>query len=514
MRARMWMAVVVFIGAVLMVGPAWAQQRGGGHGAIDTNGIEHDLIPGWVTIGYDSYHAHGSVGIGTEGPFLAGGDVMTIMSAKLPTYRAAVGVATNPLTGKIYCFGGGSGSYFINDILEYDPIADRLVTKSATLPTGRHGMAVAANPLTGKIYCLGGMDSSGALSQILEYDPAADSLVVKTASLPSRRYQFAAGADPLTGKIYCFAGYNPSAGVQLNQIVEYDPATNSVVVKSATLPSLRAAVAVATNPVTGKIYCIGGGAGSNFINAIIEYDPATNVLTTKAGTLPTGRWGMAAAADPLTGKIYSFGGHSSSGYLNEVVEYDPAADTVAVNSAVLPTGRYQFSAAAHPVTGKMFCFGGDDAITEYDQIVEYSLTSQVRLQVGNPGDGGMALSNNWGVFSSQAFKREITALAAGEYQGILDKVNATDVVRFVYAQDARKTRHLGVIAEDAPQEILSPGGQAVNLADYNAFLLAAIKAQQAGLDEKNCQLEELRARVEALESLVNRLTAPSAEARK
>lgn len=241
---------------------------------------------------------------------------------------------------------------------------------------------------TDKIYCFGGKTSSSTHSnQILEYTPSTDVLVVKAARLPTARVtSCAVGAN---SRIYCFGGDDAASNVTaLDQVLEYNPSADTITVKTAKLPTYRYNHSCATNTATGKIYCFGGrgqategGVTSNtaFLRDIVEYTPSTNTIAVKSVKLPVGSEGMSCAENSLTNKIYCFGGTHATGYNSrQIVEYTPSGNVIATKSAKLPdpNGHYLPSCAANPATGKIYCFGGT-SLTDYAYAIEYNPSSNV-----------------------------------------------------------------------------------------------------------------------------------------
>lgn len=460
----------------------------------------------WTQGGDDIFYAAGSVGIGTMGPLVGGGDVCSVMPETLPTGRYYGAAAYDPVTGRIYYFGGSDGSAPLSQIVAYDPIAGSVRLMTATLPTACAGLACAHDPGTSRIYCFGGYvwGSGTRLDQILAYDPSADTITLMSATLPTPRTDMACAYDPATDRIYCFGGQD-AAGVELDGILAYNTTSNMVTVMSATLPTGRHGLGSAYYPGTQRVYCFGGYDGS-VLDEIIAYDPSGDTVLVMAATLPTPIHHMACAYDANSARILCLGG-SGIGSRREISAYDPTSDMLAVMSATLPSAPGGLPGAYDPGTGRIYCFGGAPGGPLLDEIVAYTSPRESRLQVGDPGDGTGAIANTWSIFSSREYKRDITPLLDADYKGILTQLVSTDLFRYRYAADPLRRLHLGVIAEQAPAEMLAPGGKAVSLADQTAFLMAAIKAQQAVIDAKAQRISELETRLERLESLLGTASA-------
>jgi N-acetylneuraminic acid mutarotase len=273
------------------------------------------------------------------------GDMLTLKTATLPTPRWGLSCAPDEAAGKIYCFGGRTENTALNEIVEYTPATNTVVLKAATLPTGRVMLSCAAHASSGKIYCTGGHEigPSGIsyLDEIVEYDPSQDRVVVKTARLPYKTGFHSCATDPTTDNIYCFGGFSPDYQQnwgQLNYIVEYNPTTDTVAVKTATLPAPTPQPSCVTNGAMETLYCLGGSNYLGSMDQIVEYNAATGTLIVKDVTLPSPRGGSSSlcATQPAASSVFCFGGYDTTQgrALDEVVEYIPISSSPSPFSGV------------------------------------------------------------------------------------------------------------------------------------------------------------------------------------
>ncbi len=135
-----------------------------------------------------------------------------------------------------------------------------------------------------------------------------------------------------------------------------------------------------------------------------------------------------------------------------------------------------------------------------------------KLQVGEAGDGTEARANAWNLLSSREYKRDIRPLDAAERAAVLAAIVDTDVVHYTYAGDPDAEEHIGVIAEDSPEEILSKDRGAVSLGDWSAFLMAGMQAQQTEIEELRRELglaarQDQRREIDALRSELDAMRA-------
>jgi N-acetylneuraminic acid mutarotase len=112
--------------------------------------------------------------------------------------------------------------------------------------------------------------------------------------------------------------------------------------------------------LNGKLYAVGGAAGSTALDTVEEYDPVSNTWATRA-QMPTARTGLGLAT-ATNGKLYAVGGNASPqtcpsiGFCGKVEEYDPATNAW-TPKASMPIPRISPGLAAAP-NGKLYAVGG------------------------------------------------------------------------------------------------------------------------------------------------------------
>lgn len=148
----------------------------------------------------------------------------------------------------------------------------------------------------------------------------------------------------------------------------------------------------------------------------------------------------------------------------------PQADHVNLSYAEAPVGSGYFTNAG-------FYWGK----TRLNGNLGLEVTNPThRLQLPNtPGPGGSGLATDWLKYSSREYKEDIVGLEPKDYAAVLEEIEQMELVYYRYKNQEDERRYLGVVAEDAPEQVVTPDRKGLSLSEFTAFSIAGLKAQQA-----------------------------------
>ncbi|GAF95223.1 unnamed protein product, partial [marine sediment metagenome] len=210
-------------------------------------------------------------------------------------------VAVNPVTGKVYVAKPGSDQV---------TVIDGTTNNTTNVAVGDAPLAVAINPVTNRIYV-----ANNGSNDVTVIDGATN-VVLATVSVETD--PMAVAVNPTTNKIYVAS--NGSLDVTV-----IDGATNG----TTTVLIAGVALALAVNQATNKIYVSHVDTVLSW-PWVVEIDGATNIPFFPA--LSGGNGPVAVAVNPITGKIYA----ANSGGNNLGVITTHKAQSIPLATAISP----------------------------------------------------------------------------------------------------------------------------------------------------------------------------------
>ena len=244
----------------------------------------------------------------------------------------------------------------------------------------------------------------------------------------------------------------------------------------------------------GASFSIVGGGENNIAGA--DYATVGGGRSNGAGFLATVGGGSDNTA---TGGYATIGGGNRNKANGDYATIPGgSADTVAGDFSFAAGNKVRLTGAADYTFafGYNFTTSAPHAVVFYDAGTEMKLgiqtTSPTNILTVQENSATDPIADAWTTYSSKEYKRDIHELTPEDYRDALKKVVSVPVVKFHYKGEDTKEK-IGVIAEDAPEEILAEGdNKAISLNEYISLLHAALKAQQEQIDALKGEIDRMK----------------------
>jgi hypothetical protein len=228
-------------------------------------------------------------------------------------------------------------------------------------------------PANGKFYAVGGRSMDGVGNDFVhpfEYDPASNTWAIKSATYPDNQVSnMACGVlnDSGTDYIYCVGGSAGGQTTATGRVFRYNPVTDTIDTVASPWPgdsdgiTLPGGFAVFNN----KLYILGGfRINTAMTNQIWEFTPTTNVWVLKNSVLPVSRGYIPTAT--YFNFIYTAGGSDWNGTTlvdtSDSFRYDPVNDLITlipnIPRATGETRAFKFAGPFVPCTPAIWVMGG------------------------------------------------------------------------------------------------------------------------------------------------------------
>ena len=138
---------------------------------------------------------------------------------------------------------------------------------------------------------------------------------------------------------------------------------------------------------------------------------------------------------------------------------------------------------------------------ERPDLIEYGTLEELTQSLSS-GGVGLALQSSI-ILSDQNIKREYAPV---DTLSILNRVAQLPITTWSYKAEDQSVRHIGPMAQDFAEMFgVGQDDKHINMVDANGIALAAIQALYEKINERDVQIAELRAEVDALKGQSHRL---------